>query len=115
MSKALSKEPKTPTPIFEISTGGDGHWSKEKRNVGIVDIEMVLDDMRLYFDTAILDVKKNGLMYTDESFLTELKKIVNRGDFDESENGLQGNNYVHFDVLRKTKKIKNSEEFAFYN
>jgi len=115
MSKALSKEPKTPTPIFEISTGGDGHWSKEKRKVGILDVEIGMNEMRVYFDTSTWDVKKHGLIYTDETFLSELKKIVNRVDFDYSENGLQGNNYVHFDVLRKTKKIKNSEEFAFYN
>lgn len=47
--------------------------------------------------------KKAGLIYTDKTFLKNLKDILKRGGItpkiDYSEQGLQGKDYVNFDVV----------------
>lgn len=60
-------------------------------------------ELRLYFDTSTWNIDTDGLIYTDERFLREFKRALkSRGlptiGVDYSEQGMQGKNYVSFDV-----------------
>jgi len=88
-----------------ISTDGSGEWSDVAKGVvvGILDLIHLDEDfyeLRVYFDTSSWNNSENGLIYTDEHFLKELKaKLVYVGLTDNiqySDKDLQGENYVHF-------------------
>ena len=96
-----------------ITTGGNGLWSKVKANVQMLSIaqelhiEMAKDEgfnsIGIYFDTASWDVKKNGLIYTDDAFLENVKKeFIKMGldavNLEYAEWEMQGDNYVCFDA-----------------
>ena len=93
-----------------FSTTGDGYWSRAQKSVEIVDMRVPyindegdFGELRVYFDTASWDVSKDGLIYTDSGFLTDLRNFLalqglNNLDVEYSEQGMQGDNYVSLDV-----------------
>lgn len=89
-----------------LHTDGSGYWSRQKRTVQCTRLEFGYGlELRLYFDKRSWDVNKHGLIYTDDLFLEEFKaKLRERGlsdDIDYSEQGMQGDDYVSFDMGEK--------------
>lgn len=101
---------------FTLNTNGKGLWSNQVKKVTITNlsIDNVMEDGRegyfgevvLDFDTKTWNVKEDGLIYTDDLFLKELRtylknnfklsiKAVN--DIDYSEQGMQGDDFVSLD------------------
>ena len=93
-----------------LHTNGKGYWS---RNVAAVEItglqlsytndELDFGELRVRFNTKTWDVNKDGLIYTDKQFMTELKELLTAKGFDASdvsysEQGMQGDTYVSCDV-----------------
>ena len=98
---------------YVINTDGNGLWSDVGKPVQVIGIECTVknfddDDhiwgeLRVYFDTDTWNVRKDGLIYTDPVFLDELRGYlelngIDDTDLDYSEAGMQGENYVSFDV-----------------
>lgn len=93
-----------------LHTDGSGYWSTEKRAVAIKDFDVpyISDDktfgeLRVYFGIATWDVNEHGLIYTDKLFKIELKNFFaqigyDSSDISYSEQGMQGDDYVSFDV-----------------
>lgn len=120
------------TPIV-CTTNGKGLWSESIRTITIrrieldyifpTDGELLADDDDLYVTFCVYftkkdwDIQRHGLIYTDERFIRELRKQMNkmptfrgifatRGDaaVDYTEQGQQGSNYVSVAVLLKGKR-----------
>lgn len=93
-----------------LSTDGSGYWSNVSENVPVtgLDLSYVNEDdtfgeLRVYFDTSVWDVDRDGLIYTDKLFLHELKHFLVSlrlagDDVGYSEQGMQGDHYVSLDV-----------------
>ena len=93
-----------------LNTNGMGYWSRTKAAVEITRLQLAytndeLDfgELRVYFNTATWDVRKQGLIYTDKQFMRELKELLVQKGFDASdvsysEQGMQGDSYVSCDV-----------------
>jgi hypothetical protein len=93
-----------------FNTAGDGYWSNACKAVEVVDMrvpyindERDFGELRVYFNTASWDVNKEGLIYTDRQFISDLREFANiqgldGNDIDYSEQGMQGDNYVSCDV-----------------
>lgn len=92
-----------------LHTDGSGYWSTHKRAVRVVDMELAYVDetaefgeLRVYFDEDTWDTELHGLIYTDKQFISELKAVLDemgiRGVFSYSEQGMQGADFVSFDV-----------------
>ena len=93
-----------------FSTVGDGYWSTVAKPVQITDMrlayvndEKTFGELRVYFNTKFWDVNKDGLIYTDTGFITDLRNFLalqglNNLDVEYSEQGMQGDNYVSLDV-----------------
>jgi hypothetical protein len=98
-----------------INTNGTGLWSSKARPVRIVDMRLgyvnaepgdgmpTFGELCVVFDKDTWSVRDDGLIYTDEGFLSELRSVLEeRGlpgsDVSYSEQGLQGNDYVSLDV-----------------
>ena len=98
-----------------LNTNGKGLWSKWVRKVNIVRIELESEwnELCVYFNVHDWDIDQHGLIYTDPKFEKELLRYFNEIlDFDfkltpkhvsYSEQGMQGDNYVSFDVSDKFK------------
>lgn len=94
-----------------FNTNGRGYWSNVAKAVRITDMRLgyVSDEgdfgeLCVYFNTEDWDVNKDGLIYTDKQFKTELNAFLvaqGLGTADYSEQGMQGDNYVSLDVERK--------------
>lgn len=99
--------------IATLHTNGDGLWSGVKRPVNIVDIticgineESDFAELCVHFDTNTWDVNADGLIYTDDRFLSELRELLVRAGFTAkeaecvcySEQGMQGDDYVSCDI-----------------
>jgi hypothetical protein len=97
----------------EFLVSGVGYWSEidSQKTVRItymevpyIDEEFSFGEMRLYFDTNTWNNNFDGLIYTDNTFLAETRKYIHEtfdksiNDVSYSESGMQGNNYVSFDV-----------------
>ena len=93
------------------ATGGKGLWSDRVTDVKITDI-IVSDsegwgEMRVYFDKSSWNVDRDGLIYSDMKFVNELRKslkdagYVNVDGIGYSEQGMQAQDYVSFDVSPK--------------
>ena len=121
------------TPIV-CMTDGKGVWSESIRTITIRRIELdyisptdeellgATDEnlyvaFRVYFTKKDWDIQRHGFIYTDERFIRELRKQMNkmptfrgifatRGDaaVDYTEQGQQGINYVSVAVLLKGKR-----------
>ena len=93
-----------------LHTNGRGYWSNKAKAVEIVDMQLgyVAEDrdygeLRVYFNTDTWDVNTMGLIYTDKQFRQELNDfLVAQGlaTAEYSEQGMQGDNYVSFDIGR---------------
>lgn len=93
-----------------LCTDGSGYWSEMSKNVPVtgLDIGYINEDdtfgeLRVYFDTNAWDVDNDGLIYTDNLFLHELKHFLVSlrlagDDVGYSEQGMQGVDYVSLDV-----------------
>ena len=92
-----------------FTTSGGGYWSNTVKNVRIVDMRLgYINDERdfgelcVYFNTTDWDVDKDGLIYTDNGFMTDLRNFLTMQGLsaavDYSEQGMQGDNYVSLDV-----------------
>lgn len=93
-----------------FSTAGDGYWSRAVKNVTIVDMQLgyVADDkdfgeLRVYFNTKDWDVNADSLIYTDSQFIENLRDFLedhqlDYADVEYSEQGMQGDDYVSFDI-----------------
>lgn len=92
-----------------FTTSGNGYWSNAIRNVRITDMqlgyvndELDFGELRVYFNTEDWDVSKDGLIYTDSGFKQDLMRFITAHglvvDLCYSEQGMQGDNYVSFDV-----------------
>lgn len=93
-----------------FSVGGNGLWSNVKGTVEIVDMRLgYVNDERdfgelcVYFNDKHWDVNIDGLIYTDHSFMTDLRNFLalhglNNLDIEYSEQGMQGDDYVSLDV-----------------
>lgn len=98
-------------------TSGTGLWSKVSRGVGCyrMDVDVSTDyttgdfwgEAMVFFHPSSWNIHDDGLIYTDEQFLIDLKtylwEVVGMDpeaacDIDYSEQGMQGDNYVSFDV-----------------
>lgn len=96
--------------VSVIPTNGKGLWSDVAKNVKTTSIdvpyineEQSFGELRVYFDTKTWDTNEDGLIYTDPLFLSELKLLLNNeslagSDVTYSEQGMQGDDYVSFDV-----------------
>jgi len=95
-------------------TAGDGYWSNAVRDVNLTGMRIAytsddgeFGELRVYFNTKFWDVDALGLIYTDKQFEQQLKQVLAKqfgftakelkGVY-YSEQGMQGNNYVSFDV-----------------
>ncbi len=93
-----------------LNTNGNGYWSRKQTAVEVTKLmlaytndELDFGELRVYFNTKTWDVNKDGLIYTDSQFMTELCALLTQLGFDASdvsysEQGMQGNNYVSCDV-----------------
>jgi len=99
-----------------MHTGGGGYWSNTEQAVRITDMrlgyisdELDFGELRVYFHTDSWDVNKQGLIYTDKQFISELRQFLDThglqgSDVSYSEQGMQGDNYVSCDVGKKFLK-----------
>jgi len=93
-----------------LNTNGKGYWSTVAKAVEITALqlsytndELDFGELRVRFNTATWDVRKDGLIYTDKQFMQELKDLLDNLGFDASdvsysEQGMQGDTYVSCDV-----------------
>lgn len=93
-----------------FNTSGDGYWSPVETAVEIVDMQVSycndekdFGELRVYFNTATWDVESDGLIYTDRGFMTDLRNFLTMQGLDNlavdySEQGMQGDDYVSFDI-----------------
>lgn len=112
-----------------ITTSGDGLWSDVQKTVILNRMEVdqhspSFGELRVYFDTNSWNVDRDGLIYTDKAFLEGIKDLLNNKGYDTSkidysEQGMQGNDYVSFDVgesfLQSTDKettMQEDDEYA---
>ena len=92
-----------------IETSGRGLWSKVSKPVKCIGYTMpyidaeTLDfaELRVVFDTETWNYKEDGLIYTDPLFLALIREAFATDDIEYSEQGMQGSNFVSFDVGRE--------------
>jgi hypothetical protein len=93
-----------------LHTNGNGYWSSTAKAVEVTGLqlsyindELDFGELRVRFAAASWDTSKDGLIYTDKQFMTELKALLTTMGFDASdvsysEQGMQGDTYVSCDV-----------------
>jgi hypothetical protein len=94
-----------------LDTAGDGLWSDVMCGVLVTDVSLDLGESAEYprnelvvgFDPETWNTLVDGLIYTDSKFLRGVRKLLNdRGlpgrGVSYSEQGMQGPDYVSFDV-----------------
>lgn len=94
----------------KFSMSGNG-WSGAEGVVHIVDAYVEgqsrkYGEFRVFFDSTRWIVNEDGLIYGDTGFLASLKSALMRSgmsiqaiqDIEYSEHGMQGDDYVSFDV-----------------
>jgi hypothetical protein len=101
------------TVNFVTHTNGRGYWSTVSGCVKIsrvrlayLDDELDFGELRAYFDPREWDTNKDGLIYTDPTWIESFRNcMATMGfseaalqDIDYSEAGMQGGNYVSMDV-----------------
>ncbi len=96
-----------------LSTDGLGYWSEVAKDVKVTGFDLAyinderdFGELRVYFDTKSWNVYTDGLIYTDRNFEYQLKDLLTQlgldnSDVGYSEQGMQGDNYVSFDVCEK--------------
>jgi hypothetical protein len=101
------------TVNFVTHTNGRGYWSTvsgcvkiDRVRLAYLDDELDFGELRAYFDRAEWDTNKDGLIYTDPTWIQSFRNCMatlgfSRAalqDIDYSEAGMQGSNYVSMDV-----------------
>ena len=96
-----------------LSTDGNGLWSSVERSaVKIFNVILAVPEnnngelasfgeLKVYFDTSTWLVEEDGLIYTDETFAKELNAFLATKGLPKvyySEQGMQGEDFVSFDV-----------------
>lgn len=96
-----------------ISTDGCGYWNRRAAAVQTISCELFFcneekefGELRMYFDTRTWSVDDHGLIYGDNQFDQQARECLQRHGLDASdcgysESGMQGNDYVSFDVGSK--------------
>ncbi len=103
-----------------LECDGSGLWGAEagatvevtKLAVPYVNEEEDFGELRVYFDAeqpSGWDIRKDGLIYTDDGFESQLRDLLFRlgfsrgavNDVDYSEQGMQGENFVSLDVGKR--------------
>jgi hypothetical protein len=96
-----------------LNTDGSGYWSNAVRavkctglNLNYVSEEGDFGELTIGFDLSTWNPEEDGLIYTDRQFIKELRTALNEAglagdDVDYSEQGMQGDDYVSFDVGQK--------------
>lgn len=97
-----------------VHTDGKGLWSSETRPTQIMRVQYDIihvteadekpydiKSMDVYLTKKSWDVRKHGLVYTDELWMKEFKKLLKKAGFvgkvSYSEQGMQGDNFVNLD------------------
>jgi hypothetical protein len=101
------------TVNFITHTNGRGHWSTvsgcvkiDRVRIAYLDDELDFGELRAYFDRAEWNTDKDGLIYTDPTWIESFRNCMATlgfseaalQDIDYSEAGMQGSNYVSMDV-----------------
>tara|TARA_Y100000310_G_C20566894_1_gene755934 strand:- start:753 stop:1100 length:348 start_codon:yes stop_codon:yes gene_type:complete len=94
-----------------LDTAGDGLWSDVTCGVLVTDVSLDVSEDAEYhrnelvvgFDPETWNTLVDGYIYTDGKFLRGVRKLLNElglpgGGVSYSEQGMQGPNYVSFDV-----------------
>ena len=95
--------------ITYLNNDGSGYWCAYKpKQVKTEKLELhTFDDsfgeLRVHFDTNTWNIKEDGLIYTDNLWLKQLKIALKSAgfdvsDIDYSEQGMQGVDFVSLDV-----------------
>ena len=112
---------------FLTSTNGTGHWNKNKSKkfVEIYKLELLTYDietadglyfsydMKVFFYKKHWNYKNDGLIYGDKKWLNSFRRNLIKIGFskeavkavDYSEQGLQGQRYVHIEIFGKNKHL----------
>ena len=86
--------------------GGGNVWPKD-----------LMGQINVYFDPSVWDTDRHGLIYTDSKFESDVKRLLKAAGFKHfdaigySEQGMQGSNYVNFDVDDKLAHELDSKGF----
>jgi hypothetical protein len=95
---------------FTVRTGGNGYWSNRVADVRITSIDLSYMDedqsfgsVNAVFDTDTWNVKTDGLVYTDKTFMEAFRaKLTEMGlaadDLSYSEQGMQDEDFINFDA-----------------
>ena len=99
-----------------LHTNGLGYWSRTAKAVDVTKLDLQyinnerdFGELCVHFTSDSWDVNTMGLIYTDKQFRTELRAYLLTLGFTEaevndisySEQGMQSDNYVSFDVGAK--------------
>ena len=99
-----------------LNTNGLGYWSNKRKAVDVTKLDLQyinnekdFGELCVHFTQASWDTAVDGLVYTDKLFRTELRAYLQTLGFSEaeandvsySEQGMQGDTYVSFDVGAK--------------
>lgn len=102
--------------ITTIATSGTGYWSDAVKPVDIIalwlsvcgdaDDDEEWGELRVFFKEESWDTRISGLIYTDQPFADALESKLNAmglagNDIGYSEQGMQGRDYISFDVGQK--------------
>jgi hypothetical protein len=94
-----------------LNVGGDGLWSNTKQKLQVVLRASYIEepddeeswnktDLFAFFSIADWNIREEGLVYTDKTFVAELNKALEDRGYPKayySEQGMQGFDYIHFD------------------
>ena len=90
--------------LDKIVTSGTGLWSTKIKEVKTYGYEVSVytsgdsGELRVYFDMNTWDIDEDGLIYTDDAFLESIRVAFGCDDIFYSEQGMQGADFVSFDV-----------------
>ena len=90
--------------LDKIVTSGTGLWSTKIKEVKTYGYEVSAytsgdsGELRVYFDMNTWDIDEDGLIYTDDAFLESVRVAFGTSDIEYSEQGMQGADFVSFDV-----------------
>ena len=91
----------------KITTSGMGLWSAKVKDVHCLGYTVPhtnehcdFGELRVYFNTKTWNVDEDGLIYTDPAFLESIRLAFGTNDIEYSEQGMQGTDFVSFDVGR---------------
>lgn len=90
---------------MNITTSGTGLWSQVIKTVKCIGYsvpytneENDFGELRVRFDPDTWNTETDGLIYTDPAFLEHIRVVFGTNDIEYSEQGMQGANFVSFDV-----------------